>query len=217
MRIHTIPEIEEVIDGKMEMCIFMKKLHGDVGLQEAVKCLIPAEARMSRSHVFWKGLVVFQNLKDVTVVQILDEAYRHSFGNRFGGDLNGFSALSRMYCFWFPKIIPTDKYSKRFNLYLEAVGDSFEGPEVTETLCTIIEEALKERTKAARKAKAKALISEQFHLDDRKRPFWIQGGEWPMGVHSPMKYISKCRKGEKVIFTFQDVDTLEKRDIIQYY
>lgn len=90
MRIHTIPEIEEVIDGKMEMCIFMKKLHGDVGLQEAVECLIPAEARMSRSHVFWKGLVVFQNLKDVTVVQILDEAYRHSFGNRFGGDLNGF-------------------------------------------------------------------------------------------------------------------------------
>ena len=38
-----------------------------------------------------------------------------------------------------------------------------------------------------------------------------------MGVNSPMKYLSKKRNGEQVTYTFQDVDTLEIREVVQFY
>jgi hypothetical protein len=38
-----------------------------------------------------------------------------------------------------------------------------------------------------------------------------------MGQNSPMQYIARKRDGERVIFTFQDVDTAETKDVVQFY
>ena len=54
-------------------------------------------------------------------------------------------------------------------------------------------------------------------VEGQTRPHWIQGPEWPMGKNSPMKYLSRKRDGERVIFTFQDVDTGEIREVEQFY
>lgn len=84
-------------------------------------------------------------------------------------------------------------------------------------LCSIITEALQEKTKTAQKKKARELIVQAFHVEGRNRPYWIQGADWPMGTKSPMKYLSRIRRGEKVTYLFQDVDTQQMREIVQYY
>ena len=84
-------------------------------------------------------------------------------------------------------------------------------------LCAIITEALHEKTKSAQKKKARELIVRAFHVGDKNRPYWIQGADWPMGAKSPMKFLSRTRHGDKVTYLFQDVDTLQMREIVQYY
>lgn len=212
-----ISAVEDFLSGKVEISDFMERLHNDPELSDAVEQLIPAEARENSEHSFWKGFSKFSDLATVSVRQILTEAYQYAPWDKLGGDLDAADALYRMYCYWFPNTAMTTMYKERYSLFLNAVGDYFEGPDVAETLYTIIEQALKEKTKKAQKAVAKALITEQFHLEGRKRPYWIQGAEWPMGVNSPMKYLSKKRNGEQVTYTFQDVDTLEICEVVQFY
>lgn len=212
-----ISAVEDVLSGKVEISDFMERLRNDPELLDTVEQLMPADARENTEHSFWKGFSKFSDLATVSSLQILTEAYQYAPWDKLGGDLDAADALCRMYCYWFPNIAMTTMYKERYSLFLNAVGDYFEGPDVAETLCTIIEQALKEKTKKAQNAVAKALIAEQFHLEGRKRPYWIQGAEWPMGVNSPMKYLSKKRNGEQVTYTFQDVDTLEIREVVQFY
>lgn len=64
---------------------------------------------------------------------------------------------------------------------------------------------------------AKQCLRELFHTTGRKCPYWLEKPNWPMGKNSPMKYLSRKRDGERVIFTFQDVDTGEIREVEQFY
>ena len=60
-------------------------------------------------------------------------------------------------------------------------------------------------------------LKKAFHIEHSKRPYWIQGGEWPMGKNSPMQYISRSKIPDGVKYIFQDVDTGEIREIEQFY
>jgi hypothetical protein len=71
------------------------------------------------------------------------------------------------------------------------------------------------KTKRIKETKAK--LAELFHVTDRKRPYWIQGAEWPAGKNSPMKYLNKKKISDGMVYVFSDVDTGEVREIIQYY
>lgn len=73
------------------------------------------------------------------------------------------------------------------------------------------------RPKSERNKKAKEEIRKLFHVEDKKRPKWIQGAAWPMGKKSPMKYVDKKRIGERVDYYFIDVDTNKERIVQQWY
>ena len=214
---NRIQGVEDALCGSMEMQAFMALIRRTPALQEALQQFIPPSAICDPSHAFWNKLKRFGAWKDVTAMQILEDDYRLGFGNSFAEDLNTHSTLSHIYCYWFPQTPLTAIYVERERFFLSAVGEYFEGPEVTPVLCAIITEALQEKTKTAQKKKARESIVRAFHVEDKNRPYWIQGADWPMGAKSPMKYLSRTRRGDKVTYLFQDVDTLQMREIVQYY
>ena len=71
-------------------------------------------------------------------------------------------------------------------------------------------------TKKERKTLAKNALKEAFHIK-KKHPEWCQDPEWPMGKLSPMEFVSSEELGERVIFTFRDVDTGDVRVVEQLY
>ncbi len=214
---NRIQEVEDALCGNMEMPAFMALMRRSTALQDALQQFIPPSAICNLSHDFWNRLKRFGVRKDVTAMQILEEDYRLGFGNSFAEDLNTHSDLGFIYCYWFPQTPLTTIYLERERLFLSAVGEYFGGSEVTPVLCSIITEALQEKTKTAQKKKARELVVRAFHVEGRNHPYWIQGADWPMGTKSPMKYLSRIRRGEKVTYLFQDVDTLQMREVEQYY
>ena len=70
----------------------------------------------------------------------------------------------------------------------------------------------KERNKALKQA-----LREAFHLVPRKVPHWAQSPEWPMGVNSPMAFVAEKQEGERMEYTFRDVDSNATVLVEQYY
>ena len=98
-------------------------------------------------------------------------------------------------------------------LGLEDLG----GPEVDELIREIVDEYRDVRPAKERNKLLKQKLREAFHVKPRKRIYWPQEPEWPMGEKSPMEFISREEEGELVRITFRDADTGEERTVEQYY
>lgn len=209
-------EIELTLTGKMEMRDFIELLQSNSRVQQDVRNLIPAEAVNNEAHPIWK-FIAFPTLAryDFDLYLLIVKMFK--FDNSIPDNLNIWGTLKATYRYLKPELELTTKYSDAFDVYLTAVMDCFDGPEVESLVLQIIEKACIHKTKKKRIEQAKNEIRALFHVVDNNRPRWIQGPEWPMGKHSPMKYISKKRKGEVVLYTFQDVDTAEIRVVEQFY
>ena len=121
------------------------------------------------------------------------------------------------YCYYFPETSCVNHYNEDKDLFWSVSADYYEGPEVEKDIQRILVECRKVSGKGKKRAKAKELIRETFHTEKGKRPYWIQGSEWPRGKYSPMKYICSKRIPDGKVFLFSDVDTGEMREIEQYY
>jgi len=118
-----------------------------------------------------------------------------------------------------PDVEPSDYYSDIADFAIEAVPDALDGPEVGEVIFNIIA-LTKDLPKTKRKKVVREQLFEVFHLNENpKKPSWVQGADWPMGSNGkPMRFVERGKKkGEQVEFTFEDVDTLERRIVVQYY
>ena len=91
------------------------------------------------------------------------------------------------------------------------------GLDKEELLEQIVREALLLSPKSKRIKEIRENLKKAFHIEHSKRPYSIQGGEWPMGKNSPMQYISRSKIPDGVKYIFQDVDTGEIREIEQFY
>ena len=98
-------------------------------------------------------------------------------------------------------------------LGLEDLG----GPEVDELIREIVDEYRDVRPAKERNKLLKQKLREAFHVKPRKRIYWPQEPEWPMGEKSPMEFVSKEEEGELVRIKFRDADTGEERTVEQYY
>ena len=207
--------IESLLNGSIYMDQFLEKAVKDTGLQEQIRGLLPISALEDSSHDFWR---VFP----------LDSVRRNDFdfykfifwalqpGRRIGNYYAIYERIKKAYLYHNPKAICTEMYEREFDLYLDVIKDCFDGPEVVPIVDRIFEDVRNIKSKSKRTQYAKKVISEQFHLD-KKRPRWVQGPEWPMGKHSPMKYVDQKKTGELVEYFFQDVDTDEMKVVKQYY
>ena len=70
----------------------------------------------------------------------------------------------------------------------------------------------KERNKALKQA-----LREAFHLVPRKVPHWAQSPEWPMGANSPMAFVGEKQEGERMEYTFRDVNNDTTVIVKQYF
>ena len=81
----------------------------------------------------------------------------------------------------------------------------------------IIAESLQIKPKSKRIRHARTQIQVCFHVENNKRPRWIQGPEWPMGSHTPMVFVGQKKKEEIEQYTFIDADTGVIKFVEQYY
>ena len=215
--------IEQVLTGNIDMEQFLKRLQDDPELQEYIRRLVPEAAKEDPSHVFWKS-VSYQSVKRdhfdyyrfIFRMANSDLWASHPDG-RIGKYLNIFSLLKKAYLYYHPDIVCTRRYEDVFDVYLDAVGDCFEGPEVCALVEQIILDTMQLSAKTKRVKQARTVIHDVFHIESSKRPRWIQGPEWPMGSCSPMQFVGQKKDGEVVNYTFRDVDTGETKNIKQYY
>ena len=70
----------------------------------------------------------------------------------------------------------------------------------------------KERNKALKQA-----LRDAFHLVPRKVPHWAQSPEWPMGANSPMAFVGEKQEGERMEYTFRDVNNDTTVIVKQYF
>lgn len=208
--------IELFLTGQMEMREFAQSLKSDCRIQQDVRELVPAEAIWDESHPIWKQYS-FSAMAEHKFDLYSHMTCLHEFNLSIPDNLDIWGTLACFYKFSHPDAKLTTKYRDAFDLYLSAVMDCFDGPEVRELVMHTIEDALVLKTKKQRLEKAKTEIKCLFHVTDNQRPRWIQGPEWPMGKCSPMQYVSKKHRGEVVHYLFRDVDTGEEKVVEQYY
>ena len=209
--------IEEFLMGEIPVEVFVKRLEMDRSVVQALEQLIPEDAKENREHPFWKQ-ISFDVFKDVgsTAIGLLHRLAR--FSGTIDDAYNIHSAVSCLYIGSHGEDIPiTTKYKDAFHLEIDAIPECYTGHEVQGVLNSIIDEAMKLTGKGKRIAYVKTQLGQLFTSIDRKRPTWIQGGEWPMGELRPMQYISRKRHGESVDYLFKDMDTGEIRTVTQYY
>ena len=208
--------IEEMLTGEMDMCVFTNLLKSDQSVQETIRNLVPQNAIENKEHPFWENISYdvlrkynFDYLRFVLTLCHLD--------GTLGENLNIFSMIKRAYLFYSPELNCTTYYDDAYNLYLEAVGEYYEGSEVAQLLEQIVLDALPVFPKSKRIKEIRERLKKAFHIEHSKRPYWIQGGAWPMGKNSPMQYNGRARIPDGVKYTFQDVDTGEIRVVEQFY
>jgi hypothetical protein len=192
-----------------------------------VDALVITEAKENPSYKLYTGYLdefgCFQKpvsytalrAENFSLVKLLkrDDALNGDFGSNY----NLYFDVYRFYVLSHPSTPYNDIYEKRFVLFLEAVGEYYDGLEVRPVIEEIINEAYNIKGKGKQRTYIKSRMKEVFHIEGTNRPYWIQEAEWPMGKKSPMQYISKTRKGEEHLYLFRDVDTGEERTIVQWW
>lgn len=211
-----IPVVEMMLTGEMDMKEFQYLLDTDEKLHEEILAIFSDEMKKDSSHPIWKRYD-YQNAKENSfdLTKVIRNYPKSNL--TIGNELNIFGAIKACYSFVHPDIKCTTKYRDTYGLYLDIAGEYFEGSEVAHFIEKIISDCIHISPKTTRIKEAKKQIAEMFHVTDRKRPYWIQGAEWPAGKNSPMQFWGSERiyDGKKYIFT--DVDTGEMREIIQHY
>lgn len=208
--------IESMLIGKIEMREFIQTIQEDHQAMESIVNIIPQEAINNRNHELWKNISYdWARMCGFNAWEGICNICR--FDDSIGDNLNIWGTLHAIYSYSYPNLPYTTKYHDIHTIYLEAIGDYYGGPEVKDIIESIIVDSLELKTKSQRIKYAKEKIKNTFHVVDNKKPWWIQGAEWPRGVNSPMQFIDKKRRGEEVHYSFRDVDTEEIRTVIQYY
>lgn len=209
-------KIEQMLSGKISMEEFLRLVNSDPVLFNQLRELVPQSARDNEEHPLWKR-ISFDTLKhnDFDVYKCLCWLCR--FDGSIADNLNIFATIRRVYTFSHPSVECTNHYSDAFNLSLDVIKDCFDGPEVEKYVEEVLNAALMIPAKGKRKKYAQEKIHALFHYEDKIRPRWIQGPEWPNGKSSPLKFCCQKRAGEKVEYYFVDVETGEARTVIQYF
>lgn len=125
--------------------------------------------------------------------------------------------ISSLVVYHYPEITPTTEYQNDYDIVTNAMCDYMDGPYTEQIVCSLYSDINRDNSKSEKTRQLRKKLKEAFHIEGTKYPHWIQGSEWPMGQHSPMEYLSRKRDGDRVVFTFRDVDTGEIREVEHFY
>ncbi len=208
--------IQQMLCNQISMRDFLTLLYSNPNLIYSLNTLVPEDSKNNPNHPIWSKFsydamekVAFKLWDEINSIALFDDS--------LGDNLNIFGIIKTFYCYSHPGFQCTKKYNEEFGLLLDVAGESFGGPEVDKLINDIISQYVSVTPKARRLREAKEKIAFIFHVSDKKRPYWINGAEWPMGMLSPMKFVGTKPMKDGKTYRFQDVDTGNYRDIIQYY
>lgn len=141
-----------------------------------------------------------------------------AFGyDQFGQSVT-WNMISRLVRFHFPDAKIREPVEESGGDLMGKLGlEDLGGPQVDDLIREIVEECRDVRPAKERNKLLKQKLKEAFHVKPRKKPYWAQEPEWPMGENSPMEFVSKEQEGDLVRYHFRDVDTCAERIVEQYY
>lgn len=208
--------IQQMLSNQISMREFLQLISSNKDIVNYINTLVPNDSKNNPGHPIWRQFS-YDALKaeDFALWDEVKKVCR--FDDSLGDNLNIFEIIRVFYCYSHPNFQYTLKYHEEFVLLLDIAGESFGGPEVDKLINEIVSQNVSIQPKTRRIREAKKQLKTVFHVSENKRPYWINGAEWPMGTSSPMRYIdSISTKGGKK-YRFQDEDTGVIREVIQYY
>ena len=148
----------------------------------------------------------------------------YEFGSRkdLGGYLNIHCEMTRIYQESFPnEIIHPDKtIEEKFDFFLDACPEYIgsDAPEMEELLERLYRELPENLSKTGKIKLFKQNLKSLFHVEGHKYPRWLQEPEWPLSATGkPMRFTGQKKINDDMnVYWFEDVDTKEKKKIIQF-
>lgn len=219
----------DFVAGVVHPKVFIETLEQHPEIYNWLQSIVPEgltcyENRMVMDRFGEEEPVSIEIPYDIRIVmkQLLEDSPK----DRWGLYLNIHYDISQLLKKAFPNydITISDEIEKRFDFGLNVIPEYLGGMEVSDIIDDIIDSIPQNLSKSARIKLCKEKLRDQFHIEGRNTPRWIQEAEWPMGEDGiPMKFISqKRRKGkhyEKMLFTeflFEDVKTGKQRIVEQF-
>ena len=141
-----------------------------------------------------------------------------AFGyDQFGRSVT-WNMISRLVRFHFPDAKIREPVEESGGDLMGKLGlEDLGGPQVDDLIRKIVDEYRDTRPTKERNKLLKQKLKEAFHVKPRKKPYWAQEPEWPMGENSPMEFVSKEQEGDLVRYHFRDVDSGVEKIVEQWY
>lgn len=205
----------DFVEGRVEARDFMLRFRDDPALAEWLQSIVP------------EGKVAYMTDPDAMewmLVEIPYDIHRQLDSDiaeleKIGKQYNVHCEISRLILEVFPDdgIKKSNKVEKRFDFLLKNCPRSVGGPEADAYIGKILNEIPEDLPNKTRVQMFRARIKEEFHLDGKRYPYWLQEAEWPFNNGKPMRYASQASKGEMRFYLFEDVETGEERVVFQSY
>ena len=205
----------DFVEGRVEARDFMIRFRDDPALAEWLQSIVP------------EGKVAYMtdpNAMEWMLVEIPYDIHRQLDSDiveleKIGEQYNVHCEISRLILEVFPDdgIKKSNKIEKRFDFLIKNCPRSVGGPEADPYIEKILNEIPEDLPNKTRVQMFRTRIKEEFHLDGKKYPYWLQEAEWPMNNGKPMRYVSQASKGEMRFYLFEDVETGEERVVFQSY
>lgn len=206
--------IVDFVSGKLTYVQFEELFTADPTVWDVAQTLLTPEIMNNNNHPFWSK----SNRSRLECNNYSVQYACLSFGYDLVGRVITHRLLGELVSYQYPDIVLRDPPDVSTDDLREKIGmDYLGGSEVDSLVDKLVQS--KDDTISATKfiQEAKQQLRVLFHLVPRKYPRWIQEPDWPMGKHSPMKYVDQKKRGELVEYFFQDVDTDEMKVVKQYY
>lgn len=205
----------DFVEGRVEARDFMIRFRDDPALAEWLQSIVP------------EGKVAYMTDPNAMEWMLVEIPYDIHFQidkdiekfDDLGNQYNVHCEISRLILEVFSDegIEKSNKFKKRFNFLIKNCPNSVGGPEADAYIGKILNEIPEDLPTKTRIQMFRARIKEEFHLDGKRYPYWLQEAEWPMNNGKPMRYVSQASKGEMRFYLFEDVETGEERVVFQSY
>lgn len=106
-------------------------------------------------------------------------------------------------------------YRNRFRLLMDIVPDYVGGDAAEEYIDSFISSIPCLISTEQKKQMIKKIIKSSFLCKGKIKPKWAQEPQWPVN-DKPLMFVSQSKDGDKYTYTFEDVDTGKKIEIVQY-
>ena len=217
--------VKDFIEGRVSGVDFVRRWEEAPELSDWVQTIIPPGKTWDKVIRTWddQGRLCGVTFRRNVPFDIHDWWEERKFYGicTTGQILNIHCAMSSYYAAAFPEeplqIDQSISEQHRFMLHFcpEYVG----GREVELTgILEKLYEALPEDLSKTKKGKLfRERLKETFHLEGKKRPYWLQSPEWPLGQGEiPMRYVTSRGNMDRKIYVFEDIKTGEIREVVQF-